>query len=83
MVRTAETETEVDSGKRTKYAERGELFPWHKKQNKTDNVRINVILRRVRVTIVAVVKQLWVCVCSFSHPICRAHASYCSVICDL
>ena len=47
----------------------------------------NVILRRVRVTIVAVEKLeyyiFWVCVCSLSYPACKVHAPYfvaCSVV---
>jgi len=38
---------------------------WHLKPNKSGNVRVNVILRGVRVTIVTVEKHciFWVCVC--------------------
>jgi hypothetical protein len=48
----------------------------------TVNVRVNVTLRRVRATIVAVEKQwllynLSVCICSLSYPACNAHAPYC------
>jgi hypothetical protein len=47
----------------------------------------NGILRRVRVTIVAVEELeyyiFWVCVCSLSYPACKAHAPYCIVICGL
>jgi len=47
--------------------------------NKTGTVRITT-LRQVRVTIVAVEKQLVlhiVCVCNLRHPACNAHAPYC------
>jgi hypothetical protein len=55
--------------------------------NKPVNVRINVTLRRVRVTIVVVEKEylfaiLSVCVCSLIYPSCNAHAAY-YVICGL
>ena len=52
--------------------------------NKTGNVRINVTLRRVRVTTVAVEYYiLWVCVCSLRYLACEAHAPYYIAICDL
>jgi len=41
--------------------------------NKIDNVRINVALRRVRGTIVAVEKQL-ACIYSLWYSACNAHA---------
>ena len=48
-------------------------------ENETCNVRINVTLRRGRVTVVAAGKNyiFWVCVCSFSYPACNAIALYC------
>ena len=48
--------------------------------NKTGNERINVILKRVRVTIVAAES---VCVCSLSYPACEARAPYYVAICGL
>jgi hypothetical protein len=56
--------------------------------DKTVKVHIDVILGRVRVTIVAVEKQqvlhiLSVCVCSLSYPARKAHSPYCIVICGL
>ena len=50
--------------------------------NDTGNVRINVTLRRVRATTVAVEKQyyiglFWVTECSHSYPVCNALAPYC------
>ena len=51
------------------------------------NVRINVILRRVPVTIFAVKNNkysiFWVCVCSLSYSACRAHTPYYIVDCGL
>jgi hypothetical protein len=51
----------------------------------TGNVRINITVRRVHVTIVAVEKQtvlhiLGVCVRSLSYPACKVHAAYYIVI---
>jgi len=48
----------------------------------------NVVVRRVRVTVVVVEKsdkcyEFWVCVCSLSYPACIAHAPYYIVICAL
>jgi hypothetical protein len=47
-------------------------------------MQYNIILRSVRVTIIAVEKQyihiVWVCVCSLSYPACKAHAPYYIVI---
>jgi len=37
----------------------------------------NVILRRVRVTIVVVLRNLTVRICSLRYPGCNAHAPYC------
>jgi len=56
--------------------------------NKPVNVRTNVILGRVRVTIVVMEKEyifaiLSVCVCSLSYPSCNAHAAYYIVTCGL
>jgi Mn2+/Fe2+ NRAMP family transporter len=52
----------------------------------TRNVHINVTLRHVRLTTVAVESNkyyiFYVCVCSFSYPACKAHALY-YVICGL
>jgi hypothetical protein len=49
--------------------------------HKTGNLCINVILRRVLATIVAVENNnnniLCVCVCSLSYPACNARAEYC------
>ena len=54
--------------------------------NKTGNVRVNVTMRRVRATIVAVRKQqyymFWVRVCSPSCPACNAHDPHFTVICE-
>jgi hypothetical protein len=62
-------------------------YPWHWINYKRGNVRINVILRRVRVTIVTVKSNkyyaLWVCVCRLSYPARKAHAPNCIVICGL
>jgi hypothetical protein len=57
------------------------------KISKTRNARIKV-MRRVRVTIVAVEKAISItycelCVYSLSYPACKAHASYYIVICGL
>ena len=47
-------------------------------------VRRNVIMRRVRVPIVAMgsnkYHEFCVCVCSLSYPECRANATYCIVM---
>jgi hypothetical protein len=55
--------------------------------NKAGNVRINVILRRVRVTIVAVESKKYyifsVCVCNLSYTACKARAPYFIVTCGL
>jgi len=55
---TAEAETEVGLDKAHKICRERRIVSWHKKEKKTGNVRINVTSRRVRLTIVAVVKQL-------------------------
>ena len=50
------------------------------KESKTGNGRLNVILRRIRVTVVAIEKQcfiLCVCVCSLSYPACNTPALCC------
>ena len=55
--------------------------------NKTSNVYINVTLRCICITIVALETNkyyiFWVCVYSLSHPAFKAHAPYYSVICGL
>ena len=56
--------------------------------NKTGNVRINVILRPVGVTVFARAKLLSItcphCVSiAFTYPACKARASHCIVTCDL
>jgi hypothetical protein len=54
--------------------------------NKRGNGRIDVTLRRVRVTIVAVEKPKVLhipSVCSLSYPECKAHAPHYIVICGL
>ena len=56
--------------------------------NRRGNVRMNVTLRRVRISIVAVDKQealhiLSVYICIFSYPACNAHEPYCIVTCGL
>jgi len=47
----------------------------------------NVTFKRLPLTIVAMEKQkyyiFWVCFCSFTYPACKAHASYCIVLCGL
>jgi hypothetical protein len=47
----------------------------------------NLILRRVRLTIVAVESnkyyKFWVCVCSLTYPVCKAHESYYIAICGM
>ena len=60
------------------------------KYNTTGNVRINVISRRARVTIVGVEKAIniaycvCVCVCvTFSYPAYKAHAPCCHLWCAL
>jgi len=50
--------------------------------NVTLKGRYNVTLKRVRATIVPVEKKqllhiLGICVCSFSHLACNAHATFC------
>jgi hypothetical protein len=46
-------------------------------KDKADNVRINVTVRCVLETIVAVERNMyyifWVCVCSLSYPACKTH----------
>ena len=44
--------------------------------------KYNLLLRRVRVTIVAVEKQYIVCVCNLSYPVRKAHAACYIVTCD-
>ena len=55
--------------------------------NKTGDVRVNVILRRVYMSIAAVEGNKYyifcVCVCSLSYPACNAHVPYFMVICGL
>jgi hypothetical protein len=55
--------------------------------NKTGNVLIIIIIRRIRVTIVAVKKRPSIthyeCVSSLSYPPCKAHAPYYIAICGL
>jgi hypothetical protein len=50
-------------------------------------ILINKILRRVRLTIVAVENNkyyiFWVYVYCLKYPVCKAHASHCTVICGL
>jgi len=50
------------------------------KKDRADNVRIHVILSRVRETIVAVESDKYyiflMCVCSLSNPARKAHAPY-------
>ena len=57
------------------------------KYNKTCNVRINVILMRVRVSLLPWKRNkyytFWVCVCSLSYPASKARAPYFIVICGL
>jgi hypothetical protein len=50
---------------------------------KTGSVRVNVTLRRVRVTTVAASITYSECVCSFSYSACKAHAPYYIVICGM
>jgi len=48
--------------------------------NNRKNVHINIRLKRVRVTTIAIEKRcylFWVCVCSLSYPACNAHSPYC------
>jgi hypothetical protein len=68
------------------------VFPnFVKAPSKTGNVRIDVTLRRVHVTIAAVYKKYCiherdrdrVCVCSLSYQACKMHALYYIVICVL
>ena len=64
------------------------LHVGHNQAGRQCTVRINATLRRVRVTIVAVEKQLIlhilsVCVCSLRYAACGAHAPYYTVICGL
>jgi hypothetical protein len=58
MDRTAERETEVDLDKTHRICRERRIISLAHTKEKTGNVRINVTMRRVRVTIVAVVKQL-------------------------
>jgi len=55
--------------------------------NKTDSVRLNVTLKCIHITIVAIEKQLsstyLECVCSLSYPACKAHVLCYIVICAL
>jgi len=57
------------------------------KYKKCDNVRTNVTVKRVRITIFAVECNncyvFLVCVCSLSYIACDAHVSYYIVICGL
>jgi hypothetical protein len=63
------------------------LCPTDLSVNKTGNVRINLTLRRVRVTVLAAENNKHyvnrVCVCSLSYPAYKAHAPYDIVICGL
>ena len=56
----------------------------HLINNKANNVRVNVTLRRVRETTVTVENNkccvFWVCVYSLIYPACNAHEPYCIVI---
>jgi hypothetical protein len=55
--------------------------------NKTGNIRIYVILRRVAVTAISVQKVNYymssVCFYGLTYPACKAHALYYIVTCDL
>ena len=55
MDRTAEAETGVGLDKAHKICRERRIVSWHKKENKTGNVRINVTLTRVRVSCKTVV----------------------------
>ena len=64
------------------------IWMWQLYDNKKGNAHINVTLRGVRVTIVAVDKQykyyiFRVCVSSLSYPACKANAPNYDIICDL
>jgi hypothetical protein len=67
-------------------ANRNETFE-RRKEWKYGNMRINITLRRVRVTILSWKSSkyymFWVCVCSLSYPACKAHAPYYIAICGL
>jgi hypothetical protein len=54
---------------------------WNTKKERYKQFKYNLTLRRVRVTIVTVEKQFWVCVCRLRCPSCTAHAPYCHVAC--
>ena len=54
--------------------------------NKAGNILVNLTLRRVRETILAVEKQYYkfpMSVCSLIRPACKAHAPYYIVNCGL
>jgi hypothetical protein len=61
----------------------------HNRMKHDSQCTYNVILKRVRVTIVAVEKSNKYCItysecaCSLSYPACKAHAPYYNVICGL
>jgi hypothetical protein len=57
------------------------------KKNKSANVRINVTMRRVRVTLLPWKSyryyKLWECVCSLNYPPSKTHAPYYIGVCEL